>query len=135
MARSRRDGANDRRGRTGVVPVGVMRLIPSAPAHVARDRIHPRLAHVRHTSPAFDRTYNRSRAAPLKRICWPGATNSLVGRLRGTVGRTGGRLDHAAGPLAMAAEVALVVPVLASHEIHRPPVLRASLPDPMEDCQ
>lgn len=53
-----------------------------------------------------------------KRISRPSATTHLSGGLRGTIGRTGRRED-AAGPLVMAADVALVVPVLASHPIHR----------------
>lgn len=127
------------RGRTGVIPVGVMRLIRSAPAHARATEYPLRLTDFRHASPACDRTYNRSRAArrvgsrPLKRICWPGATTHLSGGLRGTVCRTVRRWIAQRVPLTMVADVALVVPVLASQEIHRPPALRASLPDPMED--
>lgn len=92
------------RGRTGVIPVGVMRLIRSAPAHARATEYPLRLTDFRHASPACDRTYNRSRAArrvgsrPLKRICWPGATTHLSGGLRGTVCRTVRRVDRAAGP-------------------------------------
>lgn len=101
------------RGRTGVIPVGVMRLIRSAPAHARATEYPLRLTDFRHASPACDRTYNRSRAArrvgsrPLKRICWPGATTHLSGGLRGTVCRTVRRWIAQRVPLTMVADVAL----------------------------
>lgn len=54
--------ANDPRGRTGLIPCAVMRLVRSAPAHAATKytRASPDF---RHASPACDRTYTRSRAA------------------------------------------------------------------------
>lgn len=97
------DVANDPRGRTGVIPCGVMRLIRSAPAH-ARDQIHLRLTDFRHASPACDRAYNRSRAARPARLTavetylLARCDHSLLGGLRRMVGRTGRRLDRVAGP-------------------------------------